>query len=84
MNAEGYQDKPFTSNAWKENNVSYHNSNSCLTSENTSKYDEVLKPVESSIEALVVSGFKLIKKILIAASWFSCRVFELLLLLERV
>lgn len=61
MKAEVYQNEPFTSNAWNENNVSYHTSNSCSTSESTSKYDEVLKSVELSIETSAHSGFKLIK-----------------------
>jgi hypothetical protein len=61
LKSEVYQNKPFTSNAWKENNISYHNSNSCLTSESTSKYDEVVKSVELSIEAIASTCFKLIK-----------------------
>lgn len=61
VQAEVYQNKPFMSNAWKENSISYHNSNSCSTSESTSKYDEVLKCVALSIEAIASSGSKLIK-----------------------
>lgn len=65
--AKVYQNKPLTLTAWKENNVSYHKSNSCSTSESASKYDEVLKSVELSIEAIASSYFKL--KIL-SAFWF--------------
>lgn len=61
MKAEGYQNKPFMSNAWKENNISHHNNNCCSTSESTSKYDEVLRRVKLSIGAIAGSGFQSIK-----------------------
>ena len=56
-----YQNKPFALNAWKENNVSYHNSNSCSTSESPPNHDELWKRAELSIEAIASSCLKLIK-----------------------
>lgn len=60
LKAEVYQNKPFTSNTQKENNVSYHSSHVCSTSESSSKYDEVFTSVALSIETRAHSGFKLI------------------------
>lgn len=75
LKAEVYQNKPFTSNAWKENSISYHNSSSCSTSESTPEYDEVLKSVVLSIEAITSSCLKLIKNtdsgvlVLVQSTW---------------
>lgn len=75
LKAEVYQNKPVKPNAWMENNMSYHNSNSCSTSESTPKYDKVLKSVALSTEAIASSCLKLIKNtdsgilVLVQSTW---------------
>lgn len=75
LKTEVYQNKPVKLNAWMENNISYHNSNSCSASESTPKHDKVLKSVALSTEAIPSSCLKLIKNtdsgvlVLVQSTW---------------